>query len=189
MDRRHFIAGASGASAAAAAATAANGQARSASPDQRAAAMAAAPPSVVAAVSALRFRLMDALNTKNFEAFAATFTANGVWEVPGAFSAVGRDAIRGRIEGFIKADDWLTQLYQGDAVLSATSGEAHARAYFTEYGQRAGAPHFVVGVYDEVCVKDRGVWRYAKRTSNLSYRGPADLSAKPTRVVSPPAPG
>lgn len=185
MDRRHFIAGASGVGAAAATGAA---QAGTPGANRRAAAMAAVSPAVIAGVAALRFRLQDALNTKDFAAFADTFAPDGVWELPGVFTLVGREAIASRIAAMIKSEDWLIQGYQGDAVLSATATRAHARAYFTEYGFRGGAPHFVVGVYDEICVRQGGVWRYAKRTSNLSYRGPADLTGKPARLATPPAP-
>ncbi len=136
----------------------------------------------------LRFSLVNALNTRDASAFAGTYAEDGVWEVAGGTASVGRDAIRARLEGVFKRYPWLLQTNHDAKVLSASATEARARVYFSEHGSVEGESRFVMGVYDERCVRRAGAWLYARRTATILYSGPPDLSA-PMRRPIPPIPG
>ena len=143
---------------------------------------------IAPALSDLRFRHVDAFNTGDTQAFADNFTADGVWDVPGSFSLVGRTAIREKLAAMLGAFDWIFQVNHDAALLSASADEARARVYFVEHGARPGpAPQFVFGVYDEVCVREAGGWRYARRTGYPLYRGAPDLLEPIRRYPAPPA--
>jgi uncharacterized protein (TIGR02246 family) len=144
-------------------------------------------PKIDQALRELRFRHINALNTNNTEAFANNFMPDGVWEIPGA-NIVGRAAIREKLEQVLKSVAWHIQLNFDAAVLSATETEARSRVYFMETGVRQGKSHLCYGVYDEICVKDGALWRFAKRTANPLYRGPTDLSNPIQLYPAPPVP-
>ena len=132
-------------------------------------------PAIDQGLRELRFRHINAFNTNDTATFANNFMPDGVWEIPGA-TIVGREAIRQKLDDVLAKVEWHIQMNFDAAILSASATEVHARVYFMETGSRGGKSRVLYGVYDEVCVRDGDVWRFAKRTANPLYRGLADLS-------------
>ena len=132
------------------------------------------------AVRRLRFELADAIASRDVERFVATFAPEGVWLVGGQRFA-GRDRIRDFIAPRWPTQTWQSVLFGQDLIVTATDREVHARAHFVEHLVGSDGILYVVGCYDEICVRLPEGWRYAERTANVLYAGPPDLGALPLR--------
>jgi hypothetical protein len=131
------------------------------------------------------FRYIDAVNTADVDAFGQVFMADGLWHCPGLFRCEGREEIHTMIEAAMGRYDWLFQVSYNSAVVSATSSEIRGRTYVSEYGANAGGGHFMLAVYDDRCMPDGDIWRFAERRCSLLYRGTSALTAP---AIAYPAP-
>ena len=132
------------------------------------------------AIRQLRFRLADALCHADADAYAATFTPDGVWALRGR-RLEGRNAIRELLAQRLGNHAWQMQNYMDSTILSVSETEIRARAYFIEHGEESGLIKYVLGFYDELCVKQPAGWYYAERVANIIYLGSPDLTTRPMR--------
>ena len=67
--------------------------------------------------------------------------------------------------------------YASPTASTATARPAPGRS---EHGKMAGVGSVLnLGTYDDVCVRENGVWRFASRRFRPLYIGPPDLSGEP----------
>jgi hypothetical protein len=97
--------------------------------------------------------------------------------VRGRFHGEGRDQIRETFRVQVDRSDWIFQVVHGTRVLSVDGDKATARSYIAEHGHREGAGHYMLALYQDECVRQDGVWRFAHRVCDALYYGPPDLSA------------
>ncbi len=82
------------------------------------------------AIRELRARFSDAANLRQFDAFAALFARDGVWEVPDMHAAIrGRDAIRAGVETMLGQWSLFVRMtHDGPVDALARLGAARANA-------------------------------------------------------------
>jgi uncharacterized protein (TIGR02246 family) len=136
-------------------------------------------------INELLFNYIDALNTLDADRFANNFCEDGVWEVSGLFTKVGRDQIRETMGPAARAYKWIFQLVHQFHILERTETTAKVRAYVTEVGNKAGSGHFFLAAYSDRCRLENGVWRFEHRLCDILYRGPSDLTAAPWAYPAP----
>lgn len=125
----------------------------------------------------LVLRYVDAINSYDLDEFADTFASDATWDVRGRFSGQGREHIKETFKTQISRSDWIFQVVHGTRVLKVADETATARSYIAEHGHRGGAGHYMFAVYQDECVRQDGVWRFAHRVCDALYYGPPDLSA------------
>lgn len=132
------------------------------------------------AVRRLRFELAEAIAGRDVERFVGTFAPDGVWLV-GGHKFAGRDQIRSFVAASWATLSWQSVHFGQDAILSATASEVRSRAHFVEHLVGSDSATYVVGCYDETCVRLQEGWRYAERVADVVYAGPPNLMAPPPR--------
>jgi len=129
------------------------------------------------AIQDLRARFSDAANLRQFDAFAALFAADGVWEVPDMHAAFhGRGAVRTGIESMLDQWSLFVQMpHDGpidvaEAAADGTVVRASGRAYVHEIGTlRTGGAQRNDSIYEDAYVREHGAWRFARRTYHFLY--------------------
>jgi uncharacterized protein (TIGR02246 family) len=143
-------------------------------------------PELINDVKDLVLKYAEAVNLGDPDRFGDVFARDGIWEVADRFKSEGRENVRNM---FIRARgmlDWVYQTIQQTRVLSADEQQATARSYIIEYALFHGGGHFLFACYQDQCVKEDGVWRFAHRICDRIYSGPSDLS-EPPKTYPPPA--
>ncbi|MEZ5232404.1 MAG: nuclear transport factor 2 family protein [Acidimicrobiales bacterium] len=129
-------------------------------------------------VRALAHRYVDTICRLDVDAWADTWDEDATWQI-------GRGPVQGRTaitEAFARAmslfDQVLQLLHSGDATLDHTTGTGAGRWYFSEYSRtKTGKNLLYLGAYDDTYrLGPDGRWRFASRTLEWLYQGPADLS-------------
>lgn len=130
------------------------------------------------AIRNLTARFTDAVNRRDPDALAATFTEDGEWHVPGVPTAVGRESIRDRLAGLLANFERLIQLTHSGHV-DVTGDTASGVWYLTETAADAAGNGFqFTGVYTDALVRSEDGWRFSERSFAFLYRGKATLGGK-----------
>ncbi|MEM7217643.1 MAG: nuclear transport factor 2 family protein [Pseudomonadota bacterium] len=146
------------------------------------------------AIRNLANRYADAVNRRDADAWASSWAEDGVWALPGAEPATGRDAIVALWLGAMGRFEFVAQLVHNGTV--AVSGDtATARFYLTEHLQLAGgdAGMFNIGMYQDSLVRRDGQWLFAQRNYSVLYNdeGRGDMGgsafAAPALLAGAPA--
>jgi hypothetical protein len=135
-------------------------------------------------INTLLFQYVDALNCRDEDRFANNFCKDGIWEVPGLFTRVGRVAIR-ESRDLPRHNKWIFQIVHQFHILRSTNAEAWVRTYVTEHGHRDGTGVFFLAIYNDHCVIEDESWRFKHRLCDILYRGNANLSDEILRYPAP----
>ena len=117
-------------------------------------------------INHLTNRYNQAADSGNGEAFAETFTEDGVLEMPGSDPIVGRNAL-------VVSGDSFPQLIEGvrhwtnNQVVEIDGDSATARCYLLLMNAGSPPTFMTSGIYsDELTKTDQG-WRFTKRSVSL----------------------
>lgn len=135
------------------------------------------------------FAVQQVLNTYSamaslgkHEEFAATFTDDGIWEVPGIGARFeGREAILAGARATTEGLDYIVQT-NSPAVITVNGDKATALSIIRECGKYKGRQVAleVVGLYDDELVRTGQGWKFARRS--LTIRGMHDYAIAPPSV-------
>jgi len=131
-------------------------------------------------IADLVHRYSDAVVHADRDQWAQTWAADAVWDLGKGRRVEGRDAI---LEAWISAmtrfDAVVQTVMNGTADLDETAGTGSGRWYIHEVMQRSsGDRTLMVGHYDDRYVRTDEGWRFAERSLEQHYAGPADLGGK-----------
>ena len=137
------------------------------------------------AVRNVTARYCDAVARNDGPLFASLWSADAEWVAAGR-TTTGRDRIA-RVFGKLRDQYVLCtqELMSGhvepcDADAGA-SPTAQAHWQIREFQWKADVPvSCVLGIYTDRLVVEDGAWRFARRTFDILYRGPVDLSGSVT---------
>lgn len=124
------------------------------------------------AIRDLAARYIDAVNRRDAEAWGATWSEQGVWEILGN-RVEGREPIvafwNGAMAGFS-----FTFMMLGSGTLAIEGDRASGRWYLTEHLVGVdGSASMVCGVYEDRYVREQGEWRFAERRYAILRQTPA----------------
>ena len=132
------------------------------------------------------FAVQQTLNTYsvnaslgNLEAMVATFTPDGVWDIPGIDARFeGRDAILAGAQAIMGSIEYMVQL-NSPAIIKIDGDTATAQCVIRECGKYANRPKSleVLGLYTDRLVRTAEGWRFAQRT--FTVRGMHDFDNAP----------
>jgi hypothetical protein len=147
------------------------------------------------AIQEVIVRYSDAATRGDWDAFAALWVDDAVWEVgpPVDTQVVGVAAIVETVVASVDAEDFLVQMTHGSVVTLRGDGRASATTTIHALARRTGEHQIVnLGVYYDDLVRVDGGWKFTKRmlqpvysdTSPLPGTAPitrADLARLPSR--------
>ena len=112
----------------------------------------------------------DAVNRRDQELWASTWSEQGAWSLPGAGSFSGKEAVVGLWVQAMSGFDFVAQLvYQG--TIEIDGDKATGRWYLCEHLRPAGSEDgmFNIGSYKDEYIKEEGNWRFASRDYHIMY--------------------
>jgi uncharacterized protein (TIGR02246 family) len=121
-------------------------------------------------IEALRGEFTDAASMRDYDRFAALFTPDGVWRIPGAdVHFTSREEIRAGIERLQGVWEYFVQnTHPGNILLDGDT--ATGRAYVAEFGRlRDGSSHLNYSVYHDRYRRTADGWRFAERAYEVKY--------------------
>ncbi|RSM81668.1 nuclear transport factor 2 family protein [Kibdelosporangium aridum] len=135
-------------------------------------------------IEALRADFTDSALTRDWDRFAALFTVDGAWRIPGAAEFFSREEIRAGIERlqgnwefFIQANHQGTVSIDGDLAVG--------RVYVAEFGRfRDGRSHRNFSVYHDRYLRTSDGWRFTERVYEVKYVDSSPLTGAPPVPVS-----
>mgnify|MGYP003404280432 FL=1 len=110
-------------------------------------------------------RYTEGSSRADWDQVVGTFTADGVWHVPGVGTFTGRAEIEPVMAGFIAQMDYFVQL-NTPAIIKVDGDTATARSVIRECGKFKGKDEAleVLGFYSDELVRTGQGWKFAKRT-------------------------
>jgi uncharacterized protein (TIGR02246 family) len=125
-------------------------------------------------IRALVERYADAINRRDAEAYAATWTSDGVWEIRGD-RYEGREAIMAYWQPLMAGIPWVLQTINNGTV-DVMGDVATCRWFHTDFAVLPdGAKRMAIGLYYDTCSREDGEWRFAHR----SYVRMAEIPLSP----------
>ena len=116
-----------------------------------------------AAIRQLVSQYGDAVNRRDAEAWAATWSTQATWNLQGK-PTTGRDAIVERWLSLMDRVPFVRQeLSFGIVDGPVSNGSTRGRWYLTEFTRRGDSAARVDGLYRDEYVCEQGVWRFATR--------------------------
>jgi hypothetical protein len=133
-------------------------------------------PQDFAEIQQLYAKYNQALDAGKAEAWADTFTPDGVFNK----TNVGRDALITFAKNFYEQGGGKRRHWNTNLVLTGTSEGADGSVYLTlwDVGNRP-ATIIVTGIYEDKLVKTKDGWRFKNRVVNADTPRPAAPAAKP----------
>jgi len=120
-------------------------------------------------IEALRGEFTDSVSMRDYDRFAALFTADGVWRIPGAAEFFGRADIRAGIERLQGSWEFFVQTIHPGTV-QVDGDTAVGRSYVAELGRfHDGGSHQNFAVYHDRYERTRDGWRFAERAYEITY--------------------
>ena len=114
-------------------------------------------------IRALVERYADAVNRRDAQAFADTWTADGVWEIRGS-RYVGREAILAYWQPLMAGIPWVLQTINNGTV-EVRDDRATCRWFHTDFAVLAdGTKRMAIGLYYDTCQRRDGRWRFSHRS-------------------------
>ena len=105
----------------------------------------------------------------DFDASAACFTVDAVWEVPEMnLRLEGRDVIREQMPKLIEPIEYLVQI-NAPAIIDVDGSTASARSLIREYAKfrEGGVAMDVVGQFNDRLERTAEGWKFAQRTFTI----------------------
>lgn len=132
-------------------------------------------------IRALVERYADAVNRRDVEAYADTWTPDGVWEIRGS-RYEGREAIMAYWQPLMAGIPWVLQTINNGTV--DVAGEiAKCRWFHTDFAVLPdGAKQMAIGLYYDTCSREGGEWRFSHR----SYVRMAEIPLSPDAQMFTP---
>ncbi|SMD25751.1 nuclear transport factor 2 family protein [Kibdelosporangium aridum] len=135
-------------------------------------------------IDALRGDFTDSALTRDWDRFAALFTVDGMWRIPGAAEFFSREEIRAGIERlqgnwefFVQANHQGTVSIEGDLAVG--------RVYVSEFGRfHDGRSHRNFSVYHDRYLRTPDGWRFTERVYEVKYVDSSPLTGAPPVPVS-----
>nr|WP_296070353.1 nuclear transport factor 2 family protein [uncultured Actinoplanes sp.] len=140
-------------------------------------------------IEALRGACTDAVMTRDYDRFAALFTADGAWRMPHVpIEIVGRAALREGVERLQGFWEFFVQTVH-PGVIELAGDTATGRAYVAEFGRlRDGSSHSNYAIYHDRYVRTPDGWRFQERVYEVRYADAGPLTGEPgTAAVRVPA--
>jgi uncharacterized protein (TIGR02246 family) len=136
-------------------------------------------------IEALRGEFTDAAMTRDYDRFAALFTSDGVWRIPGAAEFFSRAEIRAGIERLQGSWEFFVQTIHPGAV-QVDGDTAVGRSYVAELGRfHDGGSHQNLAVYHDRYQRTRDGWRFAERAYEIRYVDTTPLPGSPDLLRNP----
>lgn len=125
-------------------------------------------------IRALVERYADAVNRRDPEAYADTWTADGVWEIRDN-RYEGREAIMDYWNPLMAGIPWVLQTINNGTV-DVEGDTATCRWFHTDFAVLPdGAKRMAIGLYHDTCSRQDGEWRFSHR----SYVRMAEIPLSP----------
>jgi hypothetical protein len=141
------------------------------------------PVDDIVAIEQLRGNFADRAIRQEYDRFAALFTDDGVWAIPGmGVSFQGRTDIRAGIERMRSMWEFFVQTVHPGAVEAGSGpGEATGRCYVSELGRFLdGTSQLNYACYEDRYLRLPEGWRFASRRYRFLYVDTSQLIGKPT---------
>ena len=128
-------------------------------------------------------RYSDAVNRRDAEAWGATWSRDGVWQLMGSVQE-GREAIVGFWNQVMGSIPLVIQeptfgLLDFSASIDGSEGiRVTGRWYIHEITRGSGRSADTTGVYHDRYVHEEGAWRFARRRFDILYRNEEELSGE-----------
>jgi ketosteroid isomerase-like protein len=134
------------------------------------------------AIQQLLNRYSDGCSRHDWDQVEATFTPDGIWEVPAQGMLLqGWAAIQPAMSGFVAMFDFFVQI-NSSAIISVSGDTATVRSTIYETGKFAGRDEALsnLGYYHDELVRSAEGWKFLRRTNRGAgmYRFPL-LSGPP----------
>lgn len=111
-------------------------------------------------------RYTEGASRADWEQVMATFTPDGIWEVPAlAVQHQGHAQIQAAMAGFVEHMAYFVQI-NSPAIITVDGDKASARSVIRECGKYADRDEAleVLGTYDDELVRTEEGWKFARRT-------------------------
>jgi hypothetical protein len=120
----------------------------------------------------------DAVVCRDGDRWAATWDADGVWDLGAGNEVVGRDAIYDLWKAAMGSFQSVIQtVLNGRYEVDEAAGSARGRQYIQEHFERAkGDFGIMVAYYEDEYVRRDGRWLFSRRKLVPLYQGPPDLT-------------
>ena len=126
-------------------------------------------------IEALRAGFTDAGMMHDYDRFAAHFTEDGAWRIPGVAELVGRDNIRSGVERMQAIWEYFVQTVHPGTIL-VDGDTASGRAYVAEFGRmRDGSSHSNYAIYHDRYQRTLEGWKFVERVYEVRYVDSAPL--------------
>jgi ketosteroid isomerase-like protein len=115
----------------------------------------------------------------DYAGMAATYTSDGVWEVPGiGLSCQGHDAIKAASEAVTAKIAYFVQL-NAPAIITVAGDHASAQSVIRECGAYKDKPFAleVLGMYEDDLIRTADGWRFTRR--KFTVKGMHDFAVTP----------
>jgi ketosteroid isomerase-like protein len=120
-------------------------------------------------IEALRGEFADAALMHDYDRFAALFTDDAEWRIPGAAEFFSRADIRAGIERLQGFWDYFVQTTH-PGTIQLDGDAATGRAYVAEFGRlRDGSSHLNYALYHDRYRRTPDGWRFAERVYEVRY--------------------
>lgn len=119
------------------------------------------------------FRLSDAANRIDAEAFQALWAEDGIWKIgpPINMEFKGKENMGTSVSHMLGLWDFFVQM-NGPGVVTIQGDKATARFYVNEIARKADdkSGNYNLSMYDDELVKENGKWLFVKRSYNTIYQ-------------------
>ena len=127
------------------------------------------------AIRDLNARYIDAVNRYNKDDWAATWSESAIWNLMG-MEVSGKGAIVEMWTNAMAGFEFAIMMLNSGTI-SVDGDAATGRWYITEHLKMAdGSTNMTLGVYDDEYRREGDNWLYSRRSYQVIYQGPPDLS-------------
>lgn len=143
------------------------------------------------AIRDLGYRFADACNRREMDRFRDLWIPEGVWTIsePKPFRGEGVDTIVNTAAYLLGLWDFFVQMPHAP-VITLQGDRATSSWTMTEHANNAaqGLGYLNYGMYDDVCVRTPGGWKYESRSYRYAYLDENPAAGHPHNFFAPPNP-
>ncbi|MDJ0877270.1 MAG: nuclear transport factor 2 family protein [Halieaceae bacterium] len=127
------------------------------------------------AIRDLNARYIDAVNRYNADDWIATWSPTATWDLMGHV-VEGSEAILQTWQGAMSGFEMVVMMLSSGTI-QVESEKATGRWYLTEHlNPKDGDANMTLGVYNDEYALEDGRWVFTRRSYNVIYQGPQNLS-------------